>query len=911
MASSFGRLVCIWLVITGFVLVQIKTCYGNATAIDLKTDVVEPIKLSSAEIKSEGTAPETYPEPMKDLSVIFDLGGKLRKNQDPPSQPLPPTFNDFSSETILIASWDGTVHAMDVKSGIIHWSFSSGPSLVSNQTFSNPENDDNATLLIGGESEMNHADVEEDQFFSFKEWNLNALYRNLGTKSLAELVSSTPHISADGSVILGSKTTTTFLIDAKTGNIIHRYGSGGPQSTKEGQMLLRKRSMVSAEDMVDSTEAGPIVLPSIKPVFITRTDYCLQSFAANTARVQWNVSIAEIGAIGAGFLGMASDGNGGSSITLTHQIKVYQAHSPMGDLQHHNELAIYQSDKQEKLYLPPFDEVGKPGLLYNKPESGCEIENSCLVEIKDANYQAPQIMPGVPDGDLYNMTLGFSFGAVYVLVFVMAILALLAIHLLLKEFTNGKETTNVTEKQVVSSKKKRSRRLNNSKNGAITDTNTINEQHNLENEDLQKSGHTLSQKNGSETLIKLNEGKEDPQFANGRWIGRMFVGDTAIAYGSNGTVILEGCFDGRDVAIKRLVRAYHEAASKEVQNLIASDQHPNVVRWYGLEVDVDFVYVALERCNCSLSDLVMARSRALLHGMHMKNESTDIPEMQKIEQIFIKGANMDIKLWNDNGCPSQQLLKLMRDIVSGLSHLHELGIIHRDLKPQNVLISNGNTLYAKLSDMGISKRLIDDASSLGHHATGVGSSGWQAPEQLLNGRQTRAVDLFSLGCVLFFCITGGYHPFGSQFERDRNIVNDQYDLFQIEHIPEAVDLLTNLLHSSPERRPSAVKVLHHPFFWSSEDRLSFLREASDRVELEDREHQSDLLQDLESVASWALGGMWDSKLESIFLANIGHYRRYRFDSVRDLLRVIRNKSNHYRELPKDIQVGYARPSVVE
>lgn len=57
-------------------------------------------------------------------------------------------------------------------------------------------------------------------------------------------------------------------------------------------------------------------------------------------------------------------------------------------------------------------------------------------------------------------------------------------------------------------------------------------------------------------------------------------------------------------------------------------------------------------------------------------------------------------------------------MVSGLLHLHELGIIHRDLKPQNVLIIKEKSLCAKLSDMGISKRLVGDMSSLSHHATG-------------------------------------------------------------------------------------------------------------------------------------------------------------------------------------------------
>lgn len=85
-------------------------------------------------------------------------------------------------------------------------------------------------------------------------------------------------------------------------------------------------------------------------------------------------------------------------------------------------------------------------------------------------------------------------------------------------------------------------------------------------------------------------------------------------------------------------------------------------------------------------------------------------------------------------------------------------------------------------------------------------------------------------------------------------------------------------------------------------RLSFLRDTSDRVELENRETNSDLLVTLESIATVALGGKWDERMEPAFIANIGYYRRYNFNSVRDLLRVMRNKLNHYRELPREIQV---------
>ncbi|GJW46840.1 serine/threonine-protein kinase/endoribonuclease IRE1b-like protein [Tanacetum coccineum] len=136
------------------------------------------------------------------------------------------------------------------------------------------------------------------------------------------------------------------------------------------------------------------------------------------------------------------------------------------------------------------------------------------------------------------------------------------------------------------------------------------------------------------------------------------------------------------------------------------------------------------------------------------------------------------------------------------------------------------------------------------------------------------IDLFIYGCVLFFCITGGRHPFGDTLERDVNIVNDRKDLFLIDYIHEAFNLITNLLHHIPEFRPTAVEVYHHPLFWNPEFRLSFLRDAS---------------------------GKWDEKLDKILLKDVTQYRKYKYDSIRDLLRLIRNKSNHYRELSEEVQ----------
>lgn len=57
-----------------------------------------------------------------------------------------------------------------------------------------------------------------------------------------------------------------------------------------------------------------------------------------------------------------------------------------------------------------------------------------------------------------------------------------------------------------------------------------------------------------------------------------------------------------------------------------------------------------------------------------------------------------------------------------------------------------------------------------------GSTGWQAPEQLLlrsggEARLGRSVDIFTFGLLLFYCLTGGQHPFGEGIERDYRILN--------------------------------------------------------------------------------------------------------------------------------------------
>lgn len=846
-----------------------------------------------------------YPDPIpavSSASSVADSNGGERSNH------VPISIRSLSSrsllsltpkhETSLFASLDGTIYLVDSSSRKVHWSFSSGPSLCSSHQALHDNNSDD------GGQELGKSGTKDNFFLECgDDWNLYLHSKHFGRRKLPvtveEYIKTMPHITEDGGLTIGSKKVTVFLVDAKTGRVIHKYCSSDDQNVSDlqndGQSLV-----LSNQDKEDWLKSSPIDIKTIVPLYITRNDYTLRSFAPYTKEVVWNMTAAEIdvaylcqGDLPSDLrLGLEYQSDFEMPLPCYTKDVIYRTRDRIS---HQNLPSNILEPHQEVLSLPApptpnpsaLSMLDENWMLDYQPKNSCEAENTCLMEIDDNEQIVPDVSPGVS-----HQLRG------YIQFYLLLLLVTCVVGIVLychrqSEGVQSKQQNGLNEKQTMGTKKRKARKTGNNMN--IANTNRQDKHDSYENEEVETDGLTITERNNMKSLLDptIKDGKD----GGGYWVGKLFVSNKEIATGSNGTIVFEGLHDRhRPVAVKRLMLSHNDVAFKEIENLIASDRHPNIVRWYGVEQDLHFVYLSLERCACSLNDLIQLHSDAPLYQFISNSSSEYKVRLEPIKEI---GKNIDF--WTKNGYPSSQLLKLMRDVVSGLAHLHELGIIHRDLKPQNVLISNDGPLCAKLSDMGISKRLHGDMSSFSHHATGYGSSGWQAPEQLLHGRQTRAVDLFSLGCLIFFCITKGGHPFGERFERDANIVKNNYDFFLVEHIPEAVDVFSHLLDPNPEKRPMAKEVLYHPLFWSSETRLSFLRDASDRVEVEDREEGSALLNALENVAPLALGGNWDEKLEATFITNIGRYRRYKYDTIRDLLRVIRNKLNHYRELPKEIQ----------
>ncbi len=120
---------------------------------------------------------------------------------------------------------------------------------------------------------------------------------------------------------------------------------------------------------------------------------------------------------------------------------------------------------------------------------------------------------------------------------------------------------------------------------------------------------------------------------------------------------------------------------------------------------------------------------------------------------LVLGGNLDNYV-RDRILPSRDAAKMLLQIAEAVQHAHENGVLHRDLKPSNILIADG---HPRITDFGLARcgatESTDGSTELTRTGQVLGSPGYAAPEQALEGKGDARTDVYGLGAVLYHLLT--------------------------------------------------------------------------------------------------------------------------------------------------------------
>jgi predicted ATPase/serine/threonine protein kinase/GAF domain-containing protein len=197
--------------------------------------------------------------------------------------------------------------------------------------------------------------------------------------------------------------------------------------------------------------------------------------------------------------------------------------------------------------------------------------------------------------------------------------------------------------------------------------------------------------------------------------GRFSLGDLIGKGGTGRVYAARDLTTGRRVAVKLLEDGGLNATERFAReaDLLATITHPAIVRYLAHGAEGSQLWLAMD----------------WLDG-------------ESLAQRLARGAL--------SVCDAAQVVER---VAGGLAALHAQGVVHRDVKPHNILLVGNEPIGAVLLDLGIARD--PSSETLTAIGTVIGTAGYMAPEQASGEfkADTRA-DLFSLGCVLFECLTG-------------------------------------------------------------------------------------------------------------------------------------------------------------
>ncbi|KAK5076929.1 serine/threonine protein kinase [Lithohypha guttulata] len=242
---------------------------------------------------------------------------------------------------------------------------------------------------------------------------------------------------------------------------------------------------------------------------------------------------------------------------------------------------------------------------------------------------------------------------------------------------------------------------------------------------------------------------------------------------------------GHKYAVKKFERRMGDSQRSQTEGLqqeiavLMSVSHPNVLCLKENFEEVDGVYLILE----------LAAEGELFNWIVAKQKLSEAETRKVFIQLF-----------------------------QGVKYLHERNVVHRDIKPENILLTDKN-LSVKLADFGLAKIIGEESFT----TTLCGTPSYVAPEILENTKHrkyTRAVDVWSLGVVLYICLCG-FPPFSDElYSKERPYTLAQQIKMGHFDYPSpywdpvgdpALDLIDRMLTVDVTKRITIDECLEHPW----------------------------------------------------------------------------------------------------
>lgn len=228
-----------------------------------------------------------------------------------------------------------------------------------------------------------------------------------------------------------------------------------------------------------------------------------------------------------------------------------------------------------------------------------------------------------------------------------------------------------------------------------------------------------------------------------RRIANFVVEDEPIAKGGMGQILKGKDEYGNIIAVKEILPEFANDWSiisrieKEVEFLVKVD-HPSIVK---------------------------------LHAA-FKDPSTDC---YYIVMEYVEGVNIEQYVFKNGAIPPDKAIDLMLKILDAMQCVHNAHIIHRDIKPSNIMIRNNGSIC--LLDFGVAKD-VDPGNGRPLTIIGsiIGTNGYMSPEQADGYAIDYRSDIYALGCVFYYMLTGNhaFNTLASEFETKDAIINNEF-----------------------------------------------------------------------------------------------------------------------------------------